>query len=126
MRDVDGKTVPVIDYGFKRRRDYLITDRAITRAAEARIHRRLVPEIQKAFQFHATRIERHIVACYDSTTAARFQPHRDDTTRGTAHRRFAVTINLSGEEYEGGDLRFPEFGPRTNRRCLRLLVLSPS
>ena len=25
-------------------------------------------------------------------------------------RRFAVTINLNSEEYEGGDLMFPEFG----------------
>jgi predicted 2-oxoglutarate/Fe(II)-dependent dioxygenase YbiX len=24
-----------------------------------------------------------------------------------------VTINLNADEYEGGDLRFPEFGPRT-------------
>jgi predicted 2-oxoglutarate/Fe(II)-dependent dioxygenase YbiX len=44
-----------------------------------------------------------------------FQPHRDNTTKGTAHRRFAVTINLNDEEYEGGDLRFPEYGPRTYR-----------
>ena len=33
----------------------------------------------------------------------------------TAHRRFAVSINLNAEEFEGGDLRFPEFGPRTYR-----------
>ena len=34
---------------------------------------------------------------------------------GTAHRRFACTINLNAEDYEGGDLRFPEFGPQTYR-----------
>ncbi len=33
----------------------------------------------------------------------------------TAHRSFAVTSNLNAEEYEGGDLRFPEFGDRTYR-----------
>ena len=44
-----------------------------------------------------------------------FRPHRDNTTKGTAHRRFAVTINLNADEYEGGDLCFPEFGPRTYR-----------
>ena len=27
-----------------------------------------------------------------------------------AHRRFAVTINLNAEEFEGGELRFPEYG----------------
>ena len=43
------------------------------------------------------------------------QSHRDNTTKGTAHRRFAVTINLNTEEYEGGDLRVPEFGSRVYR-----------
>ena len=42
-------------------------------------------------------------------------PHRDNTTRGTAHRRFAVTINLNDGPWEGGDLRFPEYGPQTYR-----------
>src|SRR5262245_348104 len=115
MRDVDGKTVEVRDHGHKRRSDYDITDQAVIRAAQARLHRRLVPEIKKAFQFDATRIERHVVACYDATSGGHFRAHRDNTTRGTAHRRFAVTINLNSEEYEGGDLCFPEFGPRTYR-----------
>jgi predicted 2-oxoglutarate/Fe(II)-dependent dioxygenase YbiX len=78
-----------------------------------RIHDRLAPEILKAFQFHATRIERHIVACYDSGTGGYFRPHRDNTTKGTAHRRFAVSLNLNTGEYEGGLLRFPEFGWQT-------------
>ena len=75
-----------------------------------RIHDRLVPEIHKAFQFRATRIERYLVACYDSTTGGHFRAHRDNTTRGTAHRRFAVSLNLNTGDYEGGLLTFPEFG----------------
>ena len=27
-----------------------------------------------------------------------------------AHRRFAVSVNLNAEDFEGGTLRFPEFG----------------
>ena len=115
MRDVDGRTVPILDYSHKRRRDYDITDQEVVKSAQARLVRRLVPEIRKAFQFEATRIERHIVACYDSAEQAHFRAHRDNTTKGTAHRRFAVTINLNAEQYEGGDLWFPEFGPRTYR-----------
>lgn len=111
MRDVDGKTVAVSDYSHKRRRDYTLTDENLIRELQARLSRRLVPEIKKAFQFDATRIERHIVACYDAADGAHFRPHRDNTTKGTAHRRFAVTLNLNAEEYEGGNLRFPEFGP---------------
>jgi predicted 2-oxoglutarate/Fe(II)-dependent dioxygenase YbiX/peroxiredoxin len=115
MRDVDGKTVGILDYSHKRRSDCAITDQAVIKAAQTRLHRRLVPEIKKAFQFDATRIERHIVACYDGESGGHFRAHRDNTTKGTAHRRFAVTINLNAEEYEGGDLCFPEFGPRTYR-----------
>lgn len=115
MRDVDGKTVGVTDYRHKRRSDFDIVDEKIIRAAQLLLHRRIVPEIKKAFQFNATRIERHIVACYDASTGGHFRPHRDNTTKGTAHRRFAVSINLNADEHEGGDLRFPEFGPRTYR-----------
>lgn len=114
MREKDGRTVPVID-NFKRRRDAMITDEALQMQLRARIARRLVPEIRKAFQFETTRIERYIVACYDAEEGGYFRPHRDNTTAGTAHRRFAVSINLNAGEFEGGDLRFPEFGPRTYR-----------
>jgi peroxiredoxin/predicted 2-oxoglutarate/Fe(II)-dependent dioxygenase YbiX len=113
MREVDGKTVLMTDPGHKQRRDYEIEDEALQRQLMARIRRRLVPAVKRAFQYEATRIERHIVACY-AAGAGHFRPHRDNTTRGTAHRRFAVTINLNSG-YEGGDLRFPEFGRRTYR-----------
>jgi predicted 2-oxoglutarate/Fe(II)-dependent dioxygenase YbiX len=60
-------------------------------------------------------MERYIVACYEAEPGGYFRPHRDNTTAGTAHRRFAVTINLNAEEYEGGNLRFPEYGPHAYR-----------
>jgi peroxiredoxin/predicted 2-oxoglutarate/Fe(II)-dependent dioxygenase YbiX len=113
MREVEGRTVPVYDHSHKRRRDQEITDEELRKAAMHRIHDRLAPEIFKAFQFQATRMERHIVACYDSETGGHFKPHRDNTTKGTAHRRFAVSLNLNTGEYEGGCLRFPEFGQQT-------------
>lgn len=110
MRDVDGKTVGVYDYTRKRRRDQEIEDEPLRTACMHRIHDRLVPEIQKAFQFRATRIERYIVACYEGTSGGHFRAHRDNTTKGTAHRRFAVTLNLNTGDYKGGELWFPEFG----------------
>lgn len=114
MREVDGKTVPVVD-GFKKRRDADITDDGLRTELRRRIEQRLLPEIQKAFQFKATRMERYIVACYDAEEGGYFNPHRDNTTSGTAHRQFACSINLNAEDFEGGDLRFPEFGTRTYR-----------
>jgi predicted 2-oxoglutarate/Fe(II)-dependent dioxygenase YbiX len=71
--------------------------------------------VKRAYQFEATRIERWLVACYDGGTGGHFRAHRDNTTKGTAHRKFACTINLNADDYDGGDLRFPEFGPRTYR-----------
>ncbi len=113
MREAKGRTVQINDDSFKRRRDQEILDENLRNAAMFRIHDRLAPEIHKAFQFQATRIERHIVACYDSASKGFFRPHRDNTTKGTAHRRFAVSLNLNTGEYEGGLLRFPEFGRQT-------------
>jgi len=115
MREVDGRTVAVHDPGHKVRRDVLVEDEAVKRAIQARVTRRVVPEVAKCFQFTPTRLERYLVACYDAEEGGHFAPHRDNTTKGTAHRRFALTINLNAEEYEGGDLRFPEFGPRLYR-----------
>ncbi len=115
MREVDGKTVVAMDPRHKKRSDATVEDEALRDQARARIKRRLIPLIQRAFQFEATRMERYIVACYDAESGGFFRPHRDNTTRGTAHRKFAVSINLDAEAHEGGDLRFPEFGSRTYR-----------
>jgi predicted 2-oxoglutarate/Fe(II)-dependent dioxygenase YbiX/peroxiredoxin len=110
MREVDGKTKLQYDHGHKRRRDRDIEDADLRRACMSRIHDRLAPQIEKAFQFRATRMERYIVSCYDADEDGHFRPHRDNTTKGTAHRRFAVSLFLNSGEYEGGFLRFPEFG----------------
>jgi predicted 2-oxoglutarate/Fe(II)-dependent dioxygenase YbiX len=113
MRQVGGKTVAVHDPDFKRRRDATIQDEALRAQAAARINRRLLPVIQQAFNWRCTRIERYIVACYSADDMGFFNAHRDNTTLATAHRKFAVSINLNAEDFEGGELRFPEFGPRT-------------
>lgn len=117
MRDKDGKTVGVLDTNFKRRKDFHFDTQPeyedLRKAVRARLVRRLVPEIQKAFQFDASRIERYLVACYEGETGGFFRAHRDNTTKGTAHRRFACTLNLNAEDYEGGELSFPEFGGRS-------------
>jgi predicted 2-oxoglutarate/Fe(II)-dependent dioxygenase YbiX len=115
MREVDGKTVAVHDRSHKVRRDVLLEEGPLMAATQHRIHTRLVPEIQRSFQFVATRMERYLVACYAAEEGGHFAPHRDNTTRGTAHRRFAVSINLNAEDFSGGDLRFPEFGPTAYR-----------
>jgi predicted 2-oxoglutarate/Fe(II)-dependent dioxygenase YbiX/peroxiredoxin len=115
MREIDGKTVEVKDRSHKVRSDWTIDDQQLVRALQARFTRRVIPEIKKSYQFDVTRMERYLVACYAAEEGGHFRAHRDNTTKGTAHRRFAVSVNLNAEEYEGGDLRFPEFGTRTYR-----------
>jgi predicted 2-oxoglutarate/Fe(II)-dependent dioxygenase YbiX len=110
----DGRSVVVLN-DMKRRRDVTIHDPALISAVTASLARRLLPEVRRAFQFDATHIERHMVACYDAADGGYFLPHRDDGAPATAHRRFAVSINLNADGFEGGDLRFPEYGGRTYR-----------
>lgn len=114
MREIDGVTTLMMNDQHKRRSDVIIEEDQLQKQVVARLNRRLVPQIEKAFNFKPTRIERYLVARYDSETGGFFRPHRDNTTKGTAHRRFAVSINLNSD-YDGGDLRFPEFGDRTYR-----------
>jgi predicted 2-oxoglutarate/Fe(II)-dependent dioxygenase YbiX len=109
---VGGKTVEIKDRSHKSRRDYGIEDEALIQTLQARIMRRVVPEILKVHSFKATRMERYIVSCYAAEDEGHFRPHRDNTTLGTAHRRFAVSINLN-DQFEGGELSFPEYSRRS-------------
>jgi predicted 2-oxoglutarate/Fe(II)-dependent dioxygenase YbiX/peroxiredoxin len=111
MRQIDGRTVRVNDARHKVRRDVNITDPALIAAVQERIMRRVVPEIAKVHQFYATRMERYLVACYAADDGGHFAPHRDNTTSGTAHRRFAISINLN-DDFDGGAVAFPEYGPQ--------------
>ncbi len=115
MNTVDGRTVAVINDMVKRRKDAILPEGDLKSTLCDRISFRLVPAVKRFLGWHATRIERYIVACYSAEDAGFFRMHRDNTTPGTAHRKFAVTINLNAEDFDGGELRFPEFGSRTYR-----------
>lgn len=112
MREVDGRTVGISDPGHKRRKDYNINDKDLISSLQARFLRRVVPEIAKVHQFKVTRMERYIVSCYAAEDGGHFAAHRDNTTAGTAHRRFAVSVNLN-DDFDGGEVSFPEYGPRS-------------
>ena len=112
MRDVNGRTVLTSDHAHKRRRDYTIDDGELIKETQRRFLRRVAPMIERVHQFKATRMERYIVCCYDARDNAHFRAHRDNTTKGTAHRRFAVSVNLN-DDFDGGEVSFPEFGPRS-------------
>lgn len=112
MSEKDGKTVYVENPSFKVRFDCQIASEDLRTRARQRIERRLAPMLHRALNFQATRMERYIVACYTKEKGGFFLPHRDNTTKGTAHRAFAVTVNLNTGDYDGGGLRFPEFSDK--------------
>lgn len=111
MREVNGRTIGMNDHSFKRRKDVYIKDEATIRLLQDRFVRRVFPEIAKIHQFKVTRMERYIVACYAAEDGAHFSAHRDNNSRGTAHRRFAISVNLN-DDFDGGEVSFPEYGPR--------------
>lgn len=98
----------------KRRRDHTITDPELVRTLAAHVGRRVMPEIRKAFAYSATRFEGFKIGCYEATRHGFFDAHRDNLSPATAHRRFGLTLNLN-DEYEGGELRFPEYGRQRYR-----------
>ena len=114
MREVDGVTVAMHDGSHKRRSDYTIEDDPLRRLLQLRVQQKVVPVIRKVHCFEATRMERYLVGCYDAESGGHFAPHRDNSTRGTAHRRFALSVNLN-DDFDGGELGFPEYGPRGYR-----------
>jgi predicted 2-oxoglutarate/Fe(II)-dependent dioxygenase YbiX len=68
---------------------------------------RVIPEIKRAFQADIANADRILIARYDDT--GHFKRHRDDAAPHTAFREFAISLNLNTDEYEGGELLFPEY-----------------
>jgi predicted 2-oxoglutarate/Fe(II)-dependent dioxygenase YbiX len=112
--DVSGKTTTVSNHRLKRRSDVPVVAPEVRDLVRGQIVRRLLPEIERYFQFRATRMDRYVIACYDSEVGGHFHRHRDNVNAGAQHRRFAVSINLNSS-FEGCDLMFPEFGRKVYR-----------
>lgn len=103
-----GQKVAVADY--KRRSDVAIVDDGLIGDLRAAFSRRVTNEVFKAFHCKAINHEAFRVGCYESADRGFFARHRDNGTSFTAHRQFAVTLNLNSGDYKGGGLRFPEYG----------------
>ena len=99
---------------LKRRHDHIVGDPQRSRELASRIGRRVLPELSKAFAYRASRFEGFKIACYQASDGGFFSAHRDNLSPATAHRRFALTLNLN-DGYQGGQLRFPEYGPERYR-----------
>jgi predicted 2-oxoglutarate/Fe(II)-dependent dioxygenase YbiX len=93
---------------IKRRADVPVVDQALFDEISAGISKRVAPAILKAFQRQVTRCETLRIGCYDSVEDGAFGRHRDNATPYTAHRLFAMSLNLN-DEYTGGEVIFPEY-----------------
>lgn len=111
LKLVDGRMVYETDTETKIRHEHRIDDPALRQAVEARLARRLLGEIEWAFNYQVTRYEAFKIVSYDAAHGGHFRAHRDNNGEDTAHRRFALTLNLNSDQYTGGELRFPEYGP---------------
>ena len=107
--DPTGALYNKLDAGKKRRRDLVldISEPLQIEVAET-LSARLVPMIAKAFHAEAAFIDRVVIARYDDT-GGYFNRHRDNVSPHLAYRQFALSVNLNTGDYEGGELRFPEF-----------------
>jgi len=107
--DATGAAYNKIDSAKKKREDFILQpgDQLFPPVVEA-LSRVCLPEIQRAFQFNASYMDRILLARYDADGGC-FLRHRDNAAPAVAYRQFAVSINLNMEEYEGGDLLFPEY-----------------
>jgi hypothetical protein len=105
----------ILDYGRKDRIDHRIMSSETNAFIDARLKRRLLPEIHKCFQYKVTKREIFRIACYEGERGGAPHGHRDNTQPNVAHRRFACSINLNTEQFEGGGLRFPEYGDQEYR-----------
>ena len=101
----------VKDTKVKVRRDHTVQDPLLAGQINRFIVRRLLPEVARAFGHRITHAEAYMIGCYDHESGGHFRPHRDNVSQNTQQRRFALTLNLNTGEYEGGELRFPEYGP---------------
>lgn len=97
----------------KKRRDWLVSEAWRDRLDE-KLQRSLFPEIEKVYGFMPGYRERYKVGQYASEEEGFFFSHRDNFDPAMGYRRLALTINLN-DDYEGGTLRFPEYGEHSYR-----------
>jgi hypothetical protein len=105
----------IYDYGRKDRIDHRIMSPETNALIDARLKTRLLLEIYKCFQYKVTKREIFRIGCYEGERGGTPTGHRDNTQANVAYRRFACSINLNTEQFEGGGLRFLEYGDHEYR-----------
>jgi hypothetical protein len=94
-----------------------IADPAFAETLSRQLLRRVGPEVDKVFSFDDFRFE-SLALRQEAAAAAGVAPvdrRRDNSDPETAGRSFALILDLEAGAYQGGGLRFPEYGPHLYR-----------
>jgi predicted SAM-dependent methyltransferase/predicted 2-oxoglutarate/Fe(II)-dependent dioxygenase YbiX len=102
-----GHHAPGVDKTVKNRRDHWLVG-SLQQEVWRLLCARAWPAVSAAFACDISRFEYLVVGCYSDDEQGQFLPHRDNASPLTAHRRFALSLNLNAD-YEGGEIYFPEF-----------------
>lgn len=98
----------------KKTLEHVIADPELNREIAQTLGRRVGPELGKAFVYTApVAFESFVVMAYSDDRSDFFGIHRDRYLPDHP-RRFALSLNLN-DAFEGGELRFPEYGPHLYR-----------
>ncbi len=87
-----------------------ILDPEINGIVDKAFIRRIIPQLYKAYRYKITQHEQYKILRYLAADGGFLGPHRDNSTPETAHRHFTMTMNLVADGFDGGELRFPEYG----------------
>ncbi|MDJ0655077.1 MAG: hypothetical protein QNJ40_13025 [Xanthomonadales bacterium] len=114
--DLDPASEPFNPFGpvARGRRETVLDDQALTRQINQVVGKRLLPEIAFAFAYGVQAFERIRITSHDSAEEGGYSAHRINLIPDNRHRAFALIASLN-DDYEGGEIVFPEFGPQRFR-----------
>src|SRR5262249_11944356 len=94
----------------KVREDFIVPE-DLRKKIDLKLSKSLFPEIEKIFGFAVAGRENYRIGLYDGEKGGFSGPPRDNFDPAMLYRRVALTLHLS-DDYEGGGVRFPEYGPQ--------------
>jgi Rps23 Pro-64 3,4-dihydroxylase Tpa1-like proline 4-hydroxylase/peroxiredoxin/GT2 family glycosyltransferase len=103
-----------------------IPGKALCAELDDKLSRSLFPEIKKFYGFDVRFREQYKVGLYPGGEDKQgfFVAHRDNFDSPLGYRRLAMTLNLT-DEFEGGGLRFPEYGNTVFRPAKGSAIVFP-
>ena len=105
---VGSKDNKAVRADIKVRTDFVVRGELLEEIDD-KFSRSFFPEIKKVFGFEVTHREIYKIGLYTGEKGGFFKQHRDNFDFPMGYRRVASTIHLN-DDYEGGGVRFPEYG----------------